>query len=568
MVFVCIILAGLCYNVGAAGNNNCPTWTMSARKSDDGNQECVCGSSLGQLVRCSPDTLNVSLLVGNCMTFSNKTEESFVLECPFMTDDHANDYTPLPRDPSLLNHFMCSPYNRKGLVCSECTQGHSPSAFTGDLDCFKCSGLYHGWLLYLALELTLITIFFSILTVFHIRLTTSGANCLLFVVQMIASTLGNNSHAGIFPFGKVSQIFKKILLTLYGIWNLDFLRQVIPPFCVSETINGIHSMALYYLSVVYLFMLTMGVYFILQMHYRGFKPTMWLWRHVFSRLIRAKQKWTLRTSLIDSLASFILLSYTKVMLISFNLIYPASMFDEKGSIVKKTLFFQGNWEYFGSKHLPFAILAIVILLAQVLLPPLLFIVYPCFKRRGHNLKCRRLDIGLHAFVELFEGCFKDGTNKTRDYRFFSIFYFVLRFLMFVTHIIGFGGRPRISFLFPGLLFLIAASIMFYLQPYKKNIYNLIDGLILITSGISLVLYTVIILTPQTMTGILLQKFFQITLFLPVFAVLLYVVYLCLKVCRAKWNAKHPSRLSDEDEEIDYLVNRDRLLHSEDSLEKM
>ena len=539
-----------------AAQSDCPTWTLPSSgdsRSSNTTQVCKCGDSVGQLVECDPVTLNVSLLMGNCMTYDIETEMAYLAACPFKPLHKLDSYLPLPQNVSKLNEFVCSPFNRQGLVCSECKPGYGPSVYTYNLQCFECSGLYYGWTLYIFLELFPITLLFSIMTLLHIRLTSSGANCLLFNVQMIVAILSYGPHVGFFPFGSTSELLRKILLTLYGIFSLNFFREVIPPFCVSENINGLHTIALDYLAVVYLLVLTLSVFLILEMHYRGNRVTMWLWKNIFVRLIRVKQSWTWRTSLADSLATFLLLSYTRLMLVSFNLLYPVSIFNEHGAIAKRTLNFQQNIGFLSEQHLPFAFLALTVLIILVVLPPLLFIVYPmkCCQRSCVQYLCNKA--GLRYFVELFQGCFKDGTEHTRDFRWFSIFYFVLRFLMFVTHIIGYGGKPKTSFLLPGLVLLGASLTVLLLRPYKRNVYNAVDGVMLAYASVMCFLQSIMVLIPDTTEGKLLQIVIQIGFFLPLLFLLFYCVYLCIRFSQSKLSRAH----SESCESLP-----DRLLHPE------
>ena len=523
-----------------SGESDCPTWTIPSSPNKTQESDCKCGDSVGGQVQCDKDTLNVSLLMGDCMTYDSEDDMTYLAACPFQLQEKYDIYSPLPRNVSKLNDFVCSQYNRRGIVCSECKPGYGPSVFTHNLRCYKCSGLYSGWGLYMFFELFPITVLFSILSFFHIRLTSSAANCLLFIVQMIVAVLSYGSHIGIFPFGSTSEILRKIVVTVYGILNLDFFREVIPPFCVSENINGLHTIALQYLGVVYLLVLTLSVFLVLEMHYRGCKVTMWLWKNIFVRLIRMKQNWTCRTSLADSLATFLLLSYTRLMLVSFNLLYPVSIFNIHGEIAKRTLNFQQDIEFLSPQHIPFALLGLVVLILLVVLPPLLFIVYPmkCCQRSCVQYTCNKA--GLRHFVELFQGCFKDGTENTRDFRWFSIFYFALRFATFVSHMVGYGGRPRTSFLLPAVVFLCASLTILILRPYKKSVYNIVDGVMLACSSVVLFLQSVMVLIVNTSEGRLLQIAIQIGMFLPIFFVLFYCVYLCIRFGRSKLSRERSS----------------------------
>lgn len=554
-VLVISIASAVFCELDGDGGSNCPTWTIPTNSSPNKTQGCKCGDSIDGQVNCDPVTKNVSLLMGNCMTYDAQEGMAYLAACPFGLRDESEIYSPLPYNVSKLNDFTCSPYNRKGIVCSECKAGYGPSVFTNNLECFKCSGLYHGWALYFFFELFPITVLFIIMSLLHIRLTSSGFNCLLFNMQMIVAILSYGAHIGVFPFGSTSGILHKIILTMYGIFNLDFLRQVIPPFCVSENINGLHSIAMQYLAVLYLLVLTLSVFVVREMHYRGCGVTMWLWKNLFIRLIRVKQNWTFRMTLADSLATFLLLSYTRLMLISFNLLYPVPVFNEYGAVAKRTLNFQQDISYLSKEHLPFAFLAITVLILLVVLPPLVFLVYPmkCCQRSCIQYPCNKA--GLTQFVEIFQGCFKDGTENTRDFRWFSIFYFALRFAMFVTHMIGYGGRPKTSFLLPAIVLLGASLTILLLRPYKRNLYNAVDGVMLACSSVMCFLQSVMVLIADTTEGKVLQITIQIGFFLPLLFLLFYSVYLCVSFGRSKLKLSRES--SDSCESLP-----DRLLHPE------
>ena len=47
----------------------------------------------------------------------------------------------------------------------------------------------------------------------------------------------------------------KILLTMYGIFNLDFFHYVLPPLCISSQLRPIHVFFLGYISAFYPFLL-------------------------------------------------------------------------------------------------------------------------------------------------------------------------------------------------------------------------------------------------------------------------------------------------------------------------
>ena len=71
------------------------------------------------------------LKLGYCATFSEDTRLLSLSYCPYLLpgSNTVTSYSDiqLPRNLSQLNDYMCSPLNRKGLVCSECADGFGPS---------------------------------------------------------------------------------------------------------------------------------------------------------------------------------------------------------------------------------------------------------------------------------------------------------------------------------------------------------------------------------------------------------------------------------------------------------
>ena len=144
----------------------------------------------------------------------------------------------------------------------------------------------------------------------------------------------------------------------------------------------------------------------------------------FKSLLRCYQRqWNIRTSLVETFVTFILLSSTKILSVSFDLLaFTIAMGTE---IKKKFLYYDANIEYFGCDHLPFAVLALLIGFIFVFLPFLLLVLYPCrcFQRFLNclGLRCQTL----HIFMDTFQGIYK---IEPYDLKYFSALHFLLRFL--------------------------------------------------------------------------------------------------------------------------------------------
>ena len=137
------------------------------------------------------------------------------------------------------------------------------------------------------------------------------------------------------------------------------------------------------------------------------------------------------------------------------------------------LFFDASMEYFSRQHLPFALLAICVLLVFVLFPLLLLLLYPMRSFQRCLGYCTRIRWQfLHTFADAFQGCYKNGTNGTRDYRYFAGLYLFFRIVMLVAFI-----SCSVCMWLILVPFSAAVSLLFSLfRPCKNNYFNIIDSL--------------------------------------------------------------------------------------------
>ena len=198
----------------------------------------------------------------------------------------------------------------------------------------------------------------------------------------------------------------------------------------------------------------------------------------------------IRTSLIDAFATFILLSCVKFLSVSFDLLVPARLYDIHGKTIgTKYLFYDGTIEYFGKEHLPYAILAIIMLLVFVVFPCLLLCLFPCrcFQRFLNHYGLRSL--ALTTFMDAFQGCYKDGTNGTRDCRYFAAMHFLL-----LGVLLGALATTLTSFFLPvtASILVMFAIITTMVGPYKSPVHNVINTCLIlnVVFGLSTNLSTV------------------------------------------------------------------------------
>ena len=128
---------------------------------------------------------------------------------------------------------------------------------------------------------------------------------------------------------------------------------------------------------------------------------------------------------MNAFAAFMVLSYVKMMNVSFDLLTPSRSYRhlDENRLITPHLFINGSLPYFDKEHIPYAICAILMLLVFNIFPLLLLCLYPCacFQKCLNLTKCGCP--GLHIFMDTLLGCYK---VKPLDCRYLAGFFIFLR----------------------------------------------------------------------------------------------------------------------------------------------
>ena len=448
---------------------HCPTWFVPQSSHTD---DCKCGAQISAVVKCYEHSNQSMVRLGLCMTYSNSTDVQVVGGCPYnsLKADFQELYVKLPQNVSLLNEFICGALDRTGTLCSHCKEGLGIPVFSYTLHCLPCLESLSGWVLYIFLAVFPTTIFFLIVIIFKIRVTSAPMNAFIFACQVV-SNLTNSQLINASPFVQVMAI---VLSTIYGFWNLDFFRFVIPSFCVSERLTPIQVLALEYIVAFYPLLLIATTYIGVELYARDWKLIVWLWRPFSMCLAFVLRGNEINFSLVHAFASFLLLSFAKILFVSFQLLSTTTLYDSEGQRVGPTMvYYDASIGYFSVQHLPFALLAIFVLCVFVVFPALVLLLYPTriFQR---SLGCWRVKWHvLHAFADTFNGYYKNGTEGTRDYRFFAGLYIMFRLLPLLL-VLQIG---LYNWIIPIVSCAIASLLFALLRPYKDNWINIWDSVL-------------------------------------------------------------------------------------------
>ena len=467
----------LCY----CSNETCPTWLY---RSEEG--WCTCGSHLVNVITCNNETGEVGILSSFCLTSfdsSRDPTEAVVGSCLYgqnhgtATEGGAGLYVRVAPNITEQDEQLCGYLNREGTLCGACKPEHYVSAYSYDLKCYRCStGLVANIFAYLLVAYLPPTLFLAAVVLFHISFTSPRYNLVIFLCQVysLPESLRILKQC---TRGTTVMIFFDFIATLYGIWNLDFFRAIVPPICLP--INTLQVIALDYLTAAYPLLLLVFFYVLVTAHDKGYRPVVRLLKPCLWCAARTRRQWNIRSSIIDAFATFILLSYMKFIYTSVDLLVFEHIVDMHGFQVGFFLYYDSTIELFGPRHRPYAITAVTVI-GIGLLFPLFLVLYP-MKRFQRLLNRFHLNSpGVRTFMECFQGNYRDRTDGGWECRYFSAVYPLLR-------LIGSGWYAvcHDDTFFPTFMLLLIAVIagIVTLRPYKKqyDIYNNVEILLCLSA---------------------------------------------------------------------------------------
>ena len=454
-------------DLGCADDSSCPTWFLC----NTSTKRCQCGESHHGMIRCNKELGTAAVLNCHCVTYDTDTNETQVGPCYYNCENTAKKtmydrvYHPLPRDPmSDLNDLMCGRFNRTGVLCGECQDGLSPLVLSYDLKCVYCPDGHKNWWKFVVVGFVPLTFFYIFITFFNINITSSRLHGVVLFCQVVSIPALVRVLLLTFVTRPDLLMAVKIILLAYSFWNLDIFRSIIPDICLQ--ISPVEALALDYAIAVYPLLLNIVTYLLIELYDHNIRCIVYLWRpfrHIFNIF---QKTWDIRTSVIDSFTTFLLLSYVKILSVSGDLLIFSSVYSLSGKLSYR-LYYDSTLVYFKGNHLIYAILATVFLLIFIVLPILVLILYPfrCFQRflsffpiRWHFL---------HAFVDSFQGCYRDGTEPgTFDCQYFAQFGFIIRFVFFAIFALTLSSM---YFVFASIGLMIWLITLINVQPHKRTL---------------------------------------------------------------------------------------------------
>ena len=156
---------------------------------------------------------------------------------------------------------------------------------------------------YIGIAYVPLTLFLLLIVFFHINIFSPRLSCVVVICQILTSPIflrgfvNNNSNS--------SGHYVQFLATVYGIWNLDFFRTVISPICLP--LDTLQVMALDYIVAIYPMFLLLFFYAAIALYDRNNRLVVCLLKPLIRLSLCCRKQWDIKSSVIDSFASFVLL---------------------------------------------------------------------------------------------------------------------------------------------------------------------------------------------------------------------------------------------------------------------
>ena len=375
------------------------------------------------------------------------------------------EYLILPSNKTLWTKVMCGEYKRSGTLCGACQNGYYPPAYSFDTECISCRSGRLNWLKYLLSAFAPVTVFYFAILLFPINVISSSLAGFVFYSQIMASSITARDIIIYTHTNTHLLTIAKMLLAFYGVWNLDFFR-TFTNICLQT--DFLETLSLDLLIAFYPVILVLITSVIINSNIK--LPIPFNRRiHTLFTLLQKKRKG--QSSTIDVFTTFLLLSNVKLLSACFVLLIPVQVHQltTPTNISYSTrLYYDATVHYFGTHHLPYAVIAIGALLVFEVLPILILVLFSFgyFQKCLNTFFSLRWQIFLRTYLDNFQGCFKDGTGHSgKDYRWLSSLPFVARLLF---HLIYFTTPNSLFLPYSSMLMIILLIVIFATQLFKTQ----------------------------------------------------------------------------------------------------
>ena len=415
---------------------------------------------------------------GHWMGFISSLDyDAVVGDCPPGYCDGVNSsyllgrYIRLPRSLGDLDDIICSG-NRTGVLCGSCKSGYAPAINSDQYQCVQCnlSDATMSILKYIGTEYVPLSAFFLVIILCNVRITTGPANAFIVFSQVISSTFDINTGINA---SQAAYKFTKAYTFIYGIFNLDFISNLLSPYCISERLDTLGVVSLSYVLALYpLVMICLVI--------MAFKVKS------IAGCCKSK-RCHISISPMMAITCFLLLSYNKLILTAALILSEGKLRNSSGTNVDSRLvYIQGTHSSDEAVYrVRYASVAAIVLCVTSILP-IMLLGYPvallerCLKFWPIVNKQYPAD-KVNIFLDCFQGSFENNR------RYFASLYFMFRLAIAIIYILPLSETSEL--ILQQMICMIFSLLVAILQPYKERLTNFWDCFVFLDlaflSGLSL-----------------------------------------------------------------------------------
>ena len=456
---------------------SCPTWFLF----NNSTQQCECGTLKPWGIRCDQQEMKVEVASGYCVSYLHG--RYYAGGCSYAHSVNSTDrvFTVVPNEPDKLDEAMCGSYDRKGLLCGRCIDGYGPAVYSLDQRCADCSKLSVGLAvsLYVLLEVISLLLFFIFVMIFRVNITAGPLLGYVFFCQLFILDLQTKRTFVLSYFLSHSSPFVRLLiyasLALCGVWSFKLSWIVIPPFCISSQLTGIHIQLLELVPPIMTIIILVLTCILIEFHRRNCTPVVRAWKVIERCLAKLKLKPLNGNAVIHAFATFIFLSAYNLNYVAIVMLTHDPVSHADGTFYRELVDCDPTITWMSNKHIAYLTFMITAFVLLVLLPSFILCVYPT---RIYSFMSRiissRKQLAIKTFVEALHPSFKDGLNGTKDYRVLAGVSLIYRALFSLLSFYVWNlTKSGYNYQFATGIMLVLLSLMFaYWRPCRSLMSNI------------------------------------------------------------------------------------------------
>ena len=384
--------------------------------------KCVCyKDTFGGRLKCDQTHFTAELLRGFWIG-TIKFNETVVAHCRNCDFNFSGGYLNLGNSSGDVEQSLCSD-NSEGRLCSKCKDGYAPAINLDEFKCVECSHKHQsaGAALFFFVDICGPIVFLLFLYWIDVPLTNGLLHGPIFFAQMITTVISLDAD-GIIQYQDIPHIHRSVVegfentyTTIYDFFNLEFFMFT-QNFCLPGVTKYVHIIALYYIPA-FVPMILVFVLWLLYLIYNKFQNFIKAWcinvSGQFNKIPKCLKAlfFNLPKNASNVLAMFIILSYTKIAVITGYLLTPVIFYKSNARSHEMAVYQDGSVDYLSSDHIKVFIPAIIITVFFLMPVPVILMIFRFNDPKKNDGFFNYL---LYQFQRQFRNGPEDTQSKTKE----------------------------------------------------------------------------------------------------------------------------------------------------------